>query len=325
MKSNKIWAYLIHLSDNMWSDIVYPTGRNELGNMVGGYSESLKVDYETWRAVIDFLPSQGFNTVLIDVGDAIVYDSHPEISLPNAWSKDKLKEELDHMRSIGLTPLPKLNFSTGHDAWLGEYARIVSTPKYYQVCEDLIKEVAELFGYPELFHLGMDEENAEMQKNYAYCCIRQKDLWWHDLYFFFDVCQKIGARPWVWADACWTYFDNQAQYLKKMPKSALQSNWWYQNLAYDKEGKIPDFRYAAYLTLDEHGYDQVPTVSTCWGRAGNAEQTMELGKKYFDPERAKGYMTAPWRMTYKQNLHGLLFDAVCFGVGKKAIYPEECE
>ncbi len=324
MKSNMIWAYLIHLSDNMWTDIVYPTGRNELGNMTGSYSETLLCDYDTWRSVIDFLPSQGFNTVLIDIGDAIKYDSHPEISLPNAWSKDKLKAELEHMRSIGLTPLPKLNFSTCHDTWLGEYSRMVSTPKYYQVCEDLIKEVAELFDYPELFHLGMDEENAVMQQTFRFACTRQKDLWWHDLFFFFDVCQKVGARPWVWSDACWSCA-NQDEFLQKMPKSALQSNWWYQNLAYDKDGKIPELRYEAYLTLEEHGYDQVPTVSTCWGRVGCAEQTMELGKKYFAPERAKGYMTAPWRMTYKHMLYGLMFDAVCFARGKSKIYPEECD
>ena len=325
MNGNKIWAYLIHLSDNMWSDVVYPTGRNELGNFVGGFSETLKCDYETWRQVIDFLPSQGFNTVLIDVGDAVKYDSHPEISLPNAWSKDKLKEELNHMRSIGLTPIPKLNFSTCHDAWLGEYSRIVSTPKYYQVCEDLIQEVAELFDYPALFHLGMDEENADMQKTFKYCVIRQKDLWWHDLYFFFDVCQKVGARPWVWSDAVWTYFEKQDIFLKNMPKSVLQSNWWYQNLAYDKDGNVPDFRYAAYMTLDEHGYDQVPTVSVCWGRSGNAKQTMDLCKTRCDDSRIAGYMTAPWRMTYKKELYGLMYDAACFYEGKKEIYPEYCK
>ncbi len=323
MEHKMIWAYLIHLSDNMWCDIEYPTGRDEYGNWNNGYGSTLRVDYDTWRQVIDFLPSQGFNTVLIDVGDAIVYDSHPEISLPGAWSKDKLKAELDHMRSIGLTPIPKLNFSTCHDAWLGEYSRIVSTPKYYEVCEDLIKEVAELFGYPELFHIGMDEENHEMQAKFRYCCVRQGDLWWHDLYFFMDVCQKVGARPWVWSDAVWTYFGKQDIFLKKMPKSALQSNWWYKNLVYERDGSISDFRYAGYLTLDEHGYDQVPTASACWGCSKNASQTMELGKSHLNPELVKGYMTAPWRRTYKHELYGLMYDAVCFHEGKKLFYPEE--
>ena len=318
MKGNKIWAYLIHLSDNMWCDNPNPkTGR--------GYSEELILDEAVWHQVIDFLPAQGFNTVVIDLGNAVAYESHPEIVIKNAWSKDKLKAELAHMRSIGLTPIPKLNFSAGHDAWLGIYSRMVSTPTYYQVCEDLVKEVAELFDYPALFHLGMDEENAEMQKRFDICVIRQHDLWWHDLYFFFDLCEKVGARPWVWSDACWTYFGHQDEYLQKMPKSVLQSNWWYKALVREPDGSISDFRFQGYLALEKAGFDQVPTVSTIWGCVNNAKQTMELAKKEFAPERDFGCMTAPWRMTQTENLYDLLNDAYRFGLGKKAIYPEECE
>ena len=58
---------------------------------------------------------------------------------------------------------------------------MLATSIYYRVCEDLIKEVAELFDYPEYFHLGMDEEDASNQSYMSYCCIRQKDLWWHDV------------------------------------------------------------------------------------------------------------------------------------------------
>ena len=107
-----------------------------------------------------------------------------------------------------------------------------------------------------------------------------------------------------------------------MPKSVLQSNWWYQNLFYGKNGRPNDFRFEAYLTLDEHGFDQVPTASTCWGRDVNAEFTMELCKNHCSADLIKGYMTAPWRITVKRNLHGLLFDAVCFCEGLKVHYPE---
>ena len=150
-----MWAFFLKLSTNMWGD--------EGGTWkYSPFFPELITDDAVWREVVDFLPTQGINTVLIDVGDGIQYESHPEISIPGAWSKDKLKKELAHMREIGLTPIPKLNFSTGHDTWLKEYSRMVSTSIYYQVCEDLIKEVAEVFDYPEYFHLGMDEENAAL-------------------------------------------------------------------------------------------------------------------------------------------------------------------
>lgn len=315
MKHDMIWAYLVHLSENMWGDCATSYKAHT----------PLQIDDDVWRQVIDFLPAQGFNTVVIDVGDGIEYESHPEISIQGAWSKDKLKQELDHMRSIGLTPIPKLNFSAGHDAWLGIYSRMVSTPQYYRVCEDLIKEVAEVFGYPELFHLGMDEENAEMQKKCNFCCIRQQELWWHDLYFFFDCCQKVGARPWVWADPCWEERGHQEEYMQKMPKSALQSNWFYERVLRNNDGSFKDNRFEAYLQLDQAGFDQIPTVSSWDGvaKASNMLSTMEALKPELAQQRLKGYMTAPWVFMNKNSLYSLLNDAYSFGIAKKQVYPGE--
>lgn len=306
-----MWAYFIQLGENMWGD--------EGGTRRWApYCPQLNTDEKVWREVIDFLPSQGFNTVLIDIGDGLQYETHPEISIPGAWSKDKLKKELDHMRSIGLTPLPKLNFSAGHDAWLKEYSRMLSTSIYYQVCEDLIKEVAELFDYPEYFHLGMDEENYSNQKYMTYCAIRHRDLWWHDAYFLFDICEKLGMRPWVWADFCW---HEPEAYFAKMPKSVLQSNWAYHPIKRNPDGTYVDKEYNAYLKLEEHGFDQVPTSST-WEVFFNTHETMELGKEHIAPERLKGYMTAAWDFTVPQAKYALLNDALRFGYAKKAVYPE---
>jgi hypothetical protein len=308
----KMWAYMLKLSTNMWGD---PGSSLRYAP----YSEKLVTDDEVWKQVIDFLPTQGFNTVLIDVGDAIQYESHPEVSIAGAWSKDKMKRQLDYMRSIGLTPIPKLNFSTGHDAWLKDYSRMVSTPIYYQVCEDIIKEVAEVFGYPEYIHLGMDEEDPRNQAFYSYCCVRQGELWWHDLFFFFNVCDKVGARPWVWADACW---HKKEEYFKRMPKSALQSNWGYDAVHKNPDGTYQERHYQAYVKLEEAGFDQVPTSSTwdkCWF---NSLEVMEISKEHIAPERLIGHMTAPWMYTVPHNLYALLNDAMQFGYAKNLIYPD---
>ena len=306
-----MWAFFIKLSTNMWGD--------EGGdNRYAPFFPEMITDDAVWREVIDFLPTQGFNTVLIDVGDGIQYETHPEISIPGAWSKDKMKKELDHMRSLGLTPIPKLNFSTGHDTWLKEYSRMVSTSIYYRVCEDLIKEVAELFGYPEYFHLGLDEEDASNQKTYAFACARQKDLWWHDAYFFFDICEKLGMRPWIWSDYCWYYPE---VFFKKMPKSVLQSNWGYDGMVWNPDGSLKQKHFQAYIVLEEHGYDQVPTASTCNVWQNNLE-VMELGKRVISPEHLKGYMTAAWQFTIPRAKYALLNDAVCFGYAKREVYPE---
>lgn len=318
MKNDMMWAYLIHLSHNMWGDHATIGPQTRFSDTLAGHTEE-----ETWKKVIDYLPTQGINTVLIDVGDAVQYESHPEVSLPDAWSKDKLKAELDRIRSLGMTPIPKLNFSAGHDAWLKIYSRMVSTPQYYEVCKDLIREVAEVFDHPALFHLGLDEENERMQKRNEYCVIRQGDLWWHDAYFLFDVCDKLGTRPWVWADMVW---DKQDEYLKRMPKSVLQSNWWYYTLYPDKnpDGTYVAPQYEAYRILDKAGFDQVLTSSTVSYR-GNSTVTMQIGKEVVAPERLKGYMTTPWTCTKDDFVFDLLSDAQHFGQAKRKVYPEACE
>lgn len=314
MKHDMMWAYLIHLSTNMWGD----PGSREL---YAPYYSPLRTDDRVWRETIDYLPGQGINTVLIDLGDAVQYESHPEIAIPGAWSKDKLKAELDRIRSLGMVPLPKLNFSAAHDAWLGKYSRMLSTPEYYRVCADLIREAAELFGNPAYFHLGLDEENLQNQLSYEYCCIRQGELWWHDIYFLFDACEKVGARPWVWSDPHWTLGE---EYLRRMPKSVLQSNWCYVSAKKRPDGSYERPEFETYRILERAGFDQVPTSSAIW-HWYNSRETMALGREEIAPERLKGFMTAPWYDTSPENDLALLGDAKRFGDAKRLVYPEACQ
>jgi len=313
MKPNMMWAYLIHLSTNMW-------GEPGADVPTAPWQDHLTTEDDTWRKTIDFLPGCGFNTVIIDVGDAIEYETHPEISIPGAWSKDKLKNELNHMRAIGLIPIPKLNFSAGHDAWLKVYSRMLSTPQYYQVCEDLILEVAELFDYPEYFHLGMDEEWDQGSENMK--IVRPRRIWWHDVNFLFGVCDKAGARPWVWADPCW---NTPEDYLKNMSKSAVQSNWYYGTIRKKPDGSYERKEIETFRKLEEAGFDQVPTSSAYGSRWYNAQQMMEMGKESIAPERLKGFLTCPWYFTEDKHYYALLNEAHLFGYAKKLCYPKECK
>ena len=310
MNEKTMFAYLIHLSANMWGDP--DSGKR---TRFAPYYPELPTSDEVWKTTVDFLPSQGFNTLLIDVGDGIQYESHPEISTPGAWSKDKLKAELDRLRSIGITPLPKLNFSCCHDIWLGEYERMISTKKYYEVVKDLITEVSELFGGPAYFHLGMDEETYDHQRNLKFKVIRGFELWWHDLYYMYDICEKLGARPWIWGDTIWR---NKDEFLKNMPKSALISNWFYGTFNYRPDGSSDEVRVDSYRVLAENGYDQVPTCST-WSNWHNPMETLEYFRDCIPEEHTVGFMTAPWHMTTEYAKYALLNDAQRFGDAKKLV------
>ena len=54
------------------------------------------------------------NMVVIDLGEAIQYQSHPELAVKGSWPVEKFRKELARLRGMGLEPIPKLNFSTTH-------------------------------------------------------------------------------------------------------------------------------------------------------------------------------------------------------------------
>ncbi len=302
-KKNMIWADLIHLSYNMWEDSVPLKYRDEnfkcttcqeAREWAHGYRSALTFDEATWDALLKEMASVGMNMVVIDLGDGIQYESHPEIAVRNAWTPDKLRSELAKMRKLGLEPIPKLNFATTHDAWLKDYARMVSTDTYYGVCRDLIEEVSGLFNRPRFFHIGMDEERAAYQRKRNYTVVRQNDLWWGDLYFYMGEVEKHGVRPWVWSDYGWHKPD---VFFKKMPKSVLQSNWYYGADFNPKTLKDPAKTYVEfYNKLEAKGYDQLPTGSN-HSNPTNFISTVEYCKKAIDPSRLYGFMMAPWRPT----------------------------
>lgn len=305
---NMIWAELIHLSYNMWEDYTPLKYRDENYNCTSCqearewahcYRPSLTFDETVWNTLLIEMANVGMNMVVIDLGDAIQYESHPEIAVKNAWKPEKLKAELTKMRKMGLEPIPKLNFATTHDIWLGKYARMVSSDIYYGVCRDLINEVIDIFDHPRFFHLGMDEETAQHQANRNYAVIRQNDLWWGDMYFYIGEVEKNGVRPWVWSDYSWHRPD---VFFRKMPKSVLQSNWYYGanfNVKTLSETEKPYV--TLYNDLEKYGYDQIPTGSN-HSDATNFESTVDYCKKVIDPSRLSGFMTAPWRPTLPQCL-----------------------
>ena len=298
-----IWANLIHLSYNMWEDNIPLKYRDENYNCTTcqearewahGLRPNLTFDDQVWDALLKEMAAVGMNMVVIDLGDGIQYESHPEIAVKNAWKPEKLRSELVKMRKLGIEPIPKLNFATTHDIWLKDYSRMVSTDIYYNVCKDLIEEVSLLFGKPRFFHLGMDEELASYQTRQDYAVVRQNDLWWGDLYFYIGEVEKNGIRPWIWSDYAWHKPD---VFFRKMPKSVLQSNWYYGSGFDLNKLKDPNKTYVKlYNDLEKYGYDQVPTGSN-HSVPENFELTVDYCKKAIDPSKLYGFMTAPWRPT----------------------------
>ena len=319
----QIWAALLHMGTNMWSDQPVSSWGPYKGDQLSlvCQADHVRFDEKVWRTVTGRMVDAGMNMVVIDLGEAIKYPSHPELWVEGSWEIDRFRKELARLRAMGLEPIPKMNFSTAHDVWLKKYERMVSTKKYYEVCADLIRDVCEIFDCPRFLHLGYDEETADHQKKFKYCVVRQGDLWWHDFLWFVKETEKTGMRPWIWSDYVWHHPD---LFYKRMPKSVLQSNWYYSR-EFDVEklkalGKENYITYVkAYEALDKAGFDQVPTGSN-WSYDTNFAGTVEHCRKVCSPERLKGFMTAPWFFTLpeweKKNLEAI--DQVAAVIGRRA-------
>ena len=254
----------------------------------------VQFDTSLWKDLVKQIAEAGMNMVLIELAEGVKYESHPELAIRGSWTTKRLKRELARLRDSGLEPIPALNFSAGHDFWLGPYARMLSTETYYAVVKDLIAEVMDLFDRPRLFHLGMDEEQYHDQEHYEYVVIRQYDLWWRDFYYLVGQVQRGGARPWIWSDYLWHHPD---VFWKKMPKSVLQSNWYYgDSFGLSKRRNTFADRIRCYLDLDRHGYDQVPTASNFLNNV-NVERTVRFCSKHVSPGRLKGFLVASWHPT----------------------------
>ncbi len=283
-----IWGTLVHFSTNLWHDIGNTRcDGSRIWKSAG--SSSLRFDRELWREYCDKLIECGSNAVIIDLGDAMVYDSHPEIAVEGAFTKDEMRRELDRLNTLGFEVIPKLNFSATHDAWLGEYSRMLSTKKYYEVCRDLIYETAELFD-ARLFHIGFDEETYEHQKEYDYSVVRSGDLWWHDLKYIAECVERTGARALVWSDYARLHPE---EFVNKLPKSVIPVNWYYFVEFGENISEAASIRVRPFHILEDNGFDQIPAGSIEYHRE-NIELLARYCKEHISKERLGGFIQTTW-------------------------------
>ena len=289
MENKKLrWIELLHLGSNLWREEGNSKGREHRSTPEA--SAVFLFNRECWNKHTEDLRQAGVDTLIIDIAEALKYESHPEINVRDSWDHDTMKKEIARLEGMGFELIPKLNFSAAHDIWLKDYSRMLSTPTYYQVCKDLIDEVCSLFK-PKHFHLGMDEETAQNQKGLYYAAIRQGDLWWHDLYYLAQCVENNNARPWIWADMSWSQPD---AFFKKMPKSIVQCNWYYTNVFNREElGEYWGGSLDAFLKMDALGYDQVPTGSV-WSKLDNFEGLTKYCVENLKGDHLLGMMQTSW-------------------------------
>ena len=274
-----MWAYLAQLGMKMWERRIHYT--------------DLKVDESMWASLTDHAAEVGVNVFVFDLGEGMVFPSHPELAVRGSWEPERMKAEIARLRKMGMIAVPKLNFSSSHDQWMGKWRKYLSTPEYFRFCAEVIRDVAEVFDESPLFHLGYDEETYFIQdvNKFEYKRLRGGNLWWHDFLWFVSEVEKYGMRPWIWSDYCWTHTE---EFLARMPRTVLQTNWYYgrqfdvQKLS-EKERPYVE----TYRTLEKGRYDQMPCGSTYSCRE-NFGLTVAHCRDLIKDSRLKGFFMAPW-------------------------------
>ena len=305
LKPDELRAVYIPWGHNMWGEAL-PEGVTKLtkGRLC---NDRCKFDESIWRKIVDRLVLRKMNMVVIDLGEFPVYPSHPELAVKGSRSPDWVRGEVRRLKTLGIEAIPKLNFSTAHDAWLGEYGRMVTTKTYYRVCADVIRDAAEMFDNPRFMHIGYDEEKVRFQHGFQ--VVRENEVWWHDFLWFVKTVEDAGMRPWMWSDYGWNHDD----FVDKCPKSVLQSNWYYDEWldGFDLKTMKADAKgrpiLELFLKLDKAGFDQLPCSSNWLSKhrkAANASndecmaKTVKFCRENLASERVKGYLMAPWAADY---------------------------
>ena len=330
------FAILIHFGENMWGDLKAQT--------------SLHFDRTVWNNIVDKCVKEGLDTIVLDLGEGIRYNSHPEIGIEGSWSPEEMKEEVLRLKAMGLRIIPKLNFSTVHDAWLGEYERMVSTSIYYKVCRELIFEAYDIFDKPEFIHIGMDEENIHHAKDpkYSFVAFRIGERLFNDMKYLLDCVRETGATPFMWGTPLMDYpeaFEYAGEDVvigKGMYYEYKKENW---TKISDQSQEVIDF-YATRF-VEKYGYtieyvEESPSVpksiqlmKDCAARGMKIAPVSSnlfiktndraMVEYYSEIETGKSvamYLAAPWVMTRKENEAAILEEIELLGNAKREFYGE---
>lgn len=208
-----IRAYLLHLTH--YSPGWYLRKRREKA-----------IDLPMALEIIDAASAAGFNMLIIDCEDGLVYKTHPELARRYSLPRPALRKILDHARKRRLELVPKCNFSQSryhrHSYWLRPYYAVFDTDRYWRVVFDVIDELVGEFRPSRFFHIGMDEDDSRSHEQYikAVLMLRQRLNSW-------------GLRPVMWNDTAlgrrrpWHTRKSLAAE-KALPKDIVQVVWDYK-------------------------------------------------------------------------------------------------
>ena len=218
------------------------------------------------RFIRDALPKEGVNTLVMEFDYHYQFTRHPEVTDPDALSRDDVRKLANACRHAGVRLIPQIN-CLGHQSWAGTtfgllrahpeldetpgkypqnagiYCRSYCPlhPKLHEILFDLIDELADAAG-ADAFHAGMDEVFLLGEDDCVRCKGKGKaELFAGEVRALHDHLAQSGRAMWMWGDRFldgaatgmgeWEASMNGTQdAIRVVPKDIVICDWHYEQV-----------------------------------------------------------------------------------------------
>jgi hypothetical protein len=267
--------------------------------------------YRNWIATLCRLK---YNAVMLEVDEALQYETHPEIASSRAPTKAQLSEWVAYAKSLGFEVIPQVAVF-GHFGWVldrpewadlaedpepdrqyGRWVANVRDPRYYPLVFDLFGEVIEVFR-PRIFHIGHDEITFRpIGVHPALRGVPPHELLSEEVTRLHDWLADRGLLTMMWGDQLLPEHNGGAPYftakaIDAIPNDVIIADWHYD----------PAARYPSVAWFVERGF---PVLACGWWEPLNmvnlSRQAADSGILGFSGTswwRISGYRTSPEHQT----------------------------
>ena len=276
-----------------------------------------ETDFTDLKKTVRFAGILGYTHVVLESWGGLAFDCLEELGWKGfTFGKEQAKEVIREIRNLKMEPVPMVN-CLGHASLsrvdIGKHVVLdqnIGLSDYFlkygwvwnfkkQKVKDLLKEMRremrELCGEGEYFHVGVDETyynpKAEAEKDRIYQYITE----------LCETVQKEGRTPIIWGDmflnseeldaprtfySCHAYTSATAEkMLDAVPKYVLIADWHY---------RVSEFPWKTSVYLNGKGYK---TLQCAWYDFKNDESAVETSSRL----GTAGVMLTTW--------HGLVLQA----------------
>lgn len=178
------------------------------------------------------LVPRNINTLILQTDYNYKYETHPELSNPDALSKEEAKRIVKVCRQSGIKIIPQINL-LGHQSWANKTGKLLEVypgfdetpaikmpekyvwpnkdklycksycplhPDLHKIVFELIDELCDVFD-ADAFHAGMDEVFYIGDDGCPRCAGKDKaELFAGEVIIIRDHLSEKGRKLWIWGD-----------------------------------------------------------------------------------------------------------------------------